>query len=156
MCHDTLVSFDLRVDATGNFLLIAPSFLFPPWLLLPDRLLVLTFRSTWVHACELETSLVWESTKAAQSCLLRMQPCAGTTWHWRASVPHSTNGAARSHHPAFASRSEFKGFSWAKTSGCAMLCDRVGLKEESCTPHLWDICYLFWKLIYPPTLLKLF
>lgn len=43
---------------------------------------------------------------------------------------------------------EFKCFLWAKTSGYAMLCDRGGLKEESCTPHLWEISAISFESWY--------
>lgn len=57
---------------------------------------------------------------------------------------------AKSHHPPFVPSSDtlLKCFPWAKTSGYAMLCDRVGLREESCTPHLWEISAILFESWY--------
>lgn len=149
---DTVVSFYpfLCVDATGYFLHIFPSFLFPFWLPFLAWLFGLTFSNTWVRAPELNSSLVWEMVKAAQSHLLRMQPSTENMEIYGTkellSCTAVTEQLTKSQHPHFASK--FKGLSQVKTSGYAMLCDRIGLNEESCSPHLSEISPILFESWY--------
>lgn len=126
----------------SSCLFLPPSYFLPGYYSLTDCLVSPSV--TRVHAHELDSRLVGETTKAAQSCLLRMQPCAG------AAEVHGTKELlshtalmeqlAKNHHPHFVSISDTLLNSRVspepKTSGYAMLCDRIGLNEESCTPHL--------------------
>lgn len=131
---DTVVSSYpfLCVDATGYFLPISSSFPLPSWLPLLAWLFGLTFGNTWVYACELGSSLVWETRKAAQSHLLGMQTCPGNMEvpGTKELLSHTalTEQLTKSHQPRFASSSDIWRNSRVspKSKLLVLLCDVIG------------------------------
>lgn len=110
-CNTVVSSYPfLCIDATGYFPPISPSFPFPFWLPFLAWLFGLTFSNIWVSVHELNSNLVWEMGKAAQSHLLRMQP---STENMKIYGPKEllsctavTEQLTKSHHPHFASSSD--------------------------------------------------